>query len=62
MSELKFKTFGELDISEELTDSSYVVIENNGDVERFPVNSIVTDDHINSLIDAKLGVIENGTY
>ena len=22
----------------------------------------VTDDHINSLIDAKLGVIENGTY
>lgn len=24
--------------------------------------STVTDDHINSLIDAKLGVIENGTY
>jgi len=22
----------------------------------------VTDEHINSLIDAKLGVIENGTY
>lgn len=22
----------------------------------------VTDDHINSLIDAKLGVVENGTY
>ena len=32
----------------------------------FPMNvnipSAVTDDHINSLIDAKLGVIENGSY
>ena len=26
------------------------------------IPSAVTDDHINSLIDAKLGVIENGAY
>ena len=26
------------------------------------IPSAVTDDHINSLIDAKLGVIENGSY
>ena len=26
------------------------------------IPSVVTDDHINSLIDTKLGVIENGTY
>lgn len=26
------------------------------------IPSRTTDDHINSLIDAKLGVIENGTY
>ena len=26
------------------------------------VPDAVTDEHINSLIDAKLGVIENGTY
>ena len=26
------------------------------------IPSAVTDDHINSLIDTKLGVIENGTY
>lgn len=26
------------------------------------VPALVTDEHINSLIDAKLGVIENGTY
>lgn len=26
------------------------------------VPAVVTDDHINSLIDAKLGVIENGAY
>ena len=26
------------------------------------IPSAVTDDHINSLIDTKLGVIENGSY
>lgn len=26
------------------------------------IPTAVTDDHINSLIDAKLGVIENGSY
>jgi len=26
------------------------------------IPSAVTDDHINSLIDTKLGVIENGAY
>ena len=25
-------------------------------------DSVLSDDHINTLIDAKLGVIENGTY
>lgn len=34
-----------------------VVIDPNGTPTEIP-----TDDHINSLIDAKLGVIENGTY
>lgn len=40
MSELKFKSYGELDISEALTDASHVVIEENGEVKRFPANSI----------------------
>jgi hypothetical protein len=68
MSEIKFKTYGELEISEGLTESSNVVIEENGEVKRFPANSIArtadipTDEYINSLIDAKLEVIENGTY
>ena len=30
--------------------------------ENPPAGSTVTDEHINSLIDAKLGVIENGAY
>lgn len=30
--------------------------------EEVTIPDAVTDDHINSLIDAKLGVIENGTY
>ena len=30
--------------------------------EEVNISGTVTDDHINSLIDAKLGVIENGTY
>lgn len=40
MSELKFKTYGELEISEVLSDASHVIIEENGDVKRFPANSI----------------------
>lgn len=40
MSELKFKAYGELEISEALSDASHVIIEENGDVKRFPVNSI----------------------
>lgn len=40
MSELKFKTYGELEISEALSDASHVIIEENGDVKRFPANSI----------------------
>lgn len=40
MSELKFKTYDELEISEALSDASHVIIEENGDVKRFPVNSI----------------------
>lgn len=37
-----------------------VAPDENGNVE--VGGGTVTDDHINSLIDAKLGVIENGTY
>lgn len=40
MSELKFKTYGELEINEALSDASHVIIEENGDVKRFPANSI----------------------
>lgn len=40
MSEIKFKRYGELDISEGLAESSHVIIEENGDVKRFPANSI----------------------
>ena len=40
MSEITFKTYGELEISEGLTESSHVIIEENGDVKRFPANSI----------------------
>lgn len=40
MSELKFKTYNELEISEALSDASHVIIEENGDVKRFPANSI----------------------
>lgn len=40
MSELKFKAYGELEISEALSDASHVIIEENGDVKRFPANSI----------------------
>ena len=40
MSDLKFKTFGELDVSEALTEASHVIIEENGDVKRFPTDSI----------------------
>jgi hypothetical protein len=40
MSELKFKSYGELDISESLIESSHVIIEENGEVKRFPANSI----------------------
>lgn len=48
---------------------SDIIIEQNPDIiEKILLrldkleNSAVTDDHINSLIDAKLGVIENGSY
>lgn len=40
MSEITFKTYDELEISEGLTESSHVIIEENGDVKRFPANSI----------------------
>ena len=40
MSELKFKTYNELEISEALSDASHVIIEENGDVKRFPANNI----------------------
>ena len=40
MSDVKIKTYGELEISETLSDASHIVIEENGDVKRFPANGI----------------------
>ena len=38
------------------------VTDSDGGEQTITLPSAVTDSHINSLIDAKLGVIENGTY
>lgn len=38
------------------------VTDSDGGKQTITLPSAVTDSHINSLIDAKLGVIENGTY
>lgn len=38
------------------------VTDSDGGRQTITLPSAVTDSHINSLIDAKLGVIENGTY
>lgn len=42
----------------------FLCVSNTGEwvKEEVTIPDAVTDDHINSLIDAKLGVIENGTY
>ena len=40
MSEIKFKGYGELDIVEELSDISHVIVEENGDVKRFPAKGM----------------------
>jgi hypothetical protein len=39
-----------------------IALEGRIDDPSFPGGDAVTDEHINELIDAKLGVIENGAY
>ena len=40
MSDFTLKTYGELDVIEGLSESSHVIIEENGDIKRYPVTSI----------------------
>ena len=40
MSDFTLKTYGELDIIEGLSEFSHVIVEENGDVKRYPVTSI----------------------
>lgn len=56
MSEIKFKSYGELDISEALTDASHVIIEDSGDVKRFPAKSVVVD------VPNKLSELQNDLF
>ena len=54
------------DGTEATVSTSIIQITKNNEVlnlsTQFNIPSAVTDDHINSLIDTKLGVIENGSY
>ena len=50
-------------ITAESTDAQYPTAKAVYDaLQDIDIPSAVTDDHINSLIDTKLGVIENGSY
>lgn len=50
-------------ITAESTDAQYPTAKAVYDaLQDIDIPSAVTDDHINSLIDIKLGVIENGSY
>ena len=53
----EFKKLSDVEVVAEPTESANVLIEEDGEIKKTSIN-----DHINSLIEAKLGVIENGTY
>lgn len=40
MSEIKFKSYGELDVAESLSDISHMLIEENGEVKRYPAKDV----------------------
>lgn len=60
----EFKRLSDVESVVEPIETANILIEENGVIKKAPKTSIggVSDDYINSLIDAKLGVIENGTY
>ena len=77
MSENNTIILPQVEIVNSVSESATLLVENNGSIKRFPFSEIdgvsswndltdkpdiPTDDHINALIDAKLGVIENGAY
>ena len=40
MSEIKFKSYDELEVAEAMSDASHVLVEENGEVKRFPANGL----------------------
>lgn len=40
MSEIKFRGYGELEVAESLSDNSHMLVEENGEVKRFPAKGI----------------------
>lgn len=60
MSDFTLKTYGDLDIIEGLSESSHVIIEENGDVKRYPVTSIGGASSWNDLEDKPFGETEDG--
>ena len=61
---ISFSSEGSVTVDNELSDTSENPVKNRvikAALDELS-NAAVTDEHINSLIDAKLGVIENGSY
>lgn len=48
MSELKFKYLNEIDISDSLTGSAHVIVEDGGSIKRAPMNQLVVEGGVSS--------------
>lgn len=48
MAELEFKYLNEIDISDSLTDSAHVIVEDGGNIRRAPMNQLVTGGGVSS--------------
>lgn len=48
MAELEFKYLNEIDISDSLTDSAHVIVEDGGNIRRAPMNQLVTSGGVSS--------------
>ena len=61
--ETKLKNIIDLPVIESAVDVN-LIVNADGAAKQVPSSAfgVVTDEHINSLIDARLGEIENGTY
>lgn len=63
MAELEFKYLNEIDISDSLTDSAHVIVEDGGNIRRAPMNQLVTSSGVSSWNDlTDRPFYEEGSY